>query len=88
MNCAFNLTEAEMAYLSQCAKVRGISTTRLLERLVRLIARDQLVLSILDDGERPAPKRLPGEPTRSRFHRIPRPQHGDELIIDENEWRP
>lgn len=43
-------------YFEACARVRNISKTRLLNRLVNVIGRDQLVLSILDDDSKPSPK--------------------------------
>lgn len=44
------------AYFEACARVRNISKTRLMNRLVAAIGRDQLVLSVLDDDSRPEPK--------------------------------
>lgn len=43
-------------YFESCARVRNISKTRLLNRLVNVIGRDQLVLSVLDDDSKPQPK--------------------------------
>lgn len=43
-------------YLLACARIRDISTKRLVNRLFETIATDQLVLSILDDDSKPAPK--------------------------------
>lgn len=40
----------EGQYLQHCAKVRDISMTSLLRELVRTIAREKLVLAVLDDG--------------------------------------
>lgn len=37
--------------------MRDISKTALMKRLLDVIGRDQLVLSILDDDSKPAPKR-------------------------------
>lgn len=44
------------AYFEACARVRNISKTRLMNRLVNVIGRDQLVLSILDDDSKPTQK--------------------------------
>ena len=46
-------------YISSCARIRGICVTALMARIVEVICRDQLVLSILDDeGDH---KRRPSE---------------------------
>lgn len=55
-------------YLERCARIRKISRHRLVRRLIEAIAKDQLVLGILDDESKPAEK-LAGETTKSRFHR-------------------
>lgn len=44
------------AYFEACARVRNISKTRLMNRLINVIGRDQLVLSVLDDDSKPEPK--------------------------------
>jgi len=49
------LADDELRYLQSCARIRHISTTRLVRRLMQTIARDQLVLSVLDDGSQPDP---------------------------------
>ena len=38
-------------YLHTCARIRGISLTALLTRLVDLVGQDQLVASVLDDAD-------------------------------------
>lgn len=43
-------------YFAACARIRDISATQLVRRMVDVIASDQLVLSILDDGSKPQPK--------------------------------
>jgi hypothetical protein len=40
-------------YLDACARIRNMSKTALLGRLIEIIGRDQLVLSILDDDSKP-----------------------------------
>lgn len=45
-----NIKPERMAYFDSCARIRGITTTRLFARLVETIADDQLVLGILDDN--------------------------------------
>ena len=42
-------TPAQSEYLSACARIRDITVSALMRRLVDTICRDQLVLSILDD---------------------------------------
>lgn len=49
----FNFTAEEAEYLDRCARTRCISRSALLRRLIRTIARDELVLSILDDDSKP-----------------------------------
>lgn len=44
-------------YFDSCARLRDISKTALLARLIDVIGRDQLVLSILDDDSKPLSKR-------------------------------
>jgi hypothetical protein len=50
------MPEDDLAYLQSCARIRHISTSRLVMRLIRVIARDQLVLSILDDESKAEPR--------------------------------
>jgi hypothetical protein len=40
-------------YFNACARLRNMSIAALLGRLVDIIGRDQLVLSILDDDSKP-----------------------------------
>lgn len=44
------------AYFEACARMRNISKTALMNRLVKMIGQDQLVLGILDDDSKPEPK--------------------------------
>ena len=62
--CTVELPDADLEYLQSCARIRHISTTRLVMRLIRVIARDQLVLSVLDDDSK-ADARQPN----ARYHR-------------------
>jgi hypothetical protein len=62
----FDHGSEEDNYLTQCAKLRNISVHSLLKRLVRTIARDQMVGAILDDAEhlqdrKPGEKRFRGD---------------------------
>lgn len=45
-----NIKPDALAYFDSCARIRNITTTRLFARLAEVIAKDQLVLSILDDN--------------------------------------
>jgi hypothetical protein len=55
-------------YIERCARIRQISRKRLLQRILEVVCDDQLVLGILDDDSKPD-RQLPGEATKSRFHR-------------------
>jgi hypothetical protein len=47
----------EMRYFLACARLRGITATSLLRRLLTVVTKDQLIPSILDDeGEKPGPR--------------------------------
>lgn len=67
---AIDLDDEAEGYIERCARIRQISRKRLLQRVINTVSRDQLVLSILDDDSQPE-KQLPGEATKSRFHRLP-----------------
>lgn len=54
---------AEGEYLNACARIRNISLSALVRRLVRAAANDQMVSAILDDG---------GARTRRRGEHPPR----------------
>ena len=72
MKAHFYLTlempESSEQYIHACARIRKISTTRLVERLVKTVCCDQLVLAVLDD-ESIQKKRLPDEDAKSHYHR-------------------
>ena len=61
-----DVPDDDYAYLETCARLRHISVSRLLLRLVRVVAHDQLVLSVLDDNSQIAP-RLPDERNSSKY---------------------
>ena len=50
------LSPGGRVYLQECARIRHISVTRLVTRVIDAIARDQLVLAVLDDDSKPRPK--------------------------------
>lgn len=52
-----DFTDEHDGYFDACARLRDISKTALLKRLLDVIGRDQLVLSILDDDSKPEPKK-------------------------------
>jgi hypothetical protein len=54
-----NIAPERFEYFEACACIRGITVTRLFERLAQIIADDQLVLGILDDDSKPC--REPGK---------------------------
>lgn len=45
------------SYFEACARLRNISKTALMNRLMKVIGDDQLVLSILDDNSKPEPRK-------------------------------
>jgi len=63
-----DFTDEHDAYFDACARIRDISKTALITKLLDVIARDQLVLSILDDDSKPSPKR--------KYERSYRPRAG------------
>jgi hypothetical protein len=54
-----NVSPERAEYFEACARIREITVTRLFEKLVDIIADDQLVLGILDDESKPC--REPGK---------------------------
>ena len=48
-----HIADEHAPYFDACARLRDISKTALLTRLIDVIGRDQLVLSILDDDSKP-----------------------------------
>lgn len=61
-----DLSDDAADYLHKCARIRHISCCRLIERVMRAVVEDQLVLSILDDDSRPVQQ--PGE-AKSHYRR-------------------
>jgi hypothetical protein len=61
------LSEEQANYIDACCRIRQISRRRLVQRLMKVIIKDMLVQSILDDEGNPRVK-LPGE-QRIRFVR-------------------
>ena len=49
---SFVIEDENLEYFEACARIRDISTKSLVNRLMRAIAADQLVLAILDDASR------------------------------------
>jgi len=62
-------------YVESSARIRSISQTQLLRRAMDYVLQDQLLLSILDDGDRPSPKTAPIRNTRNMpFSRVKTPR--------------
>jgi hypothetical protein len=51
-------------YLEANARVRGVSQTQLMRKVMEYVLRDRMILSILDDADRPGPKTAPIRNTR------------------------
>jgi hypothetical protein len=47
------LSAEERAYFQRCASIRRTSVTNLYGKLIEVIARDQIVLAVLDDDSKP-----------------------------------
>ena len=47
------IPDDDFRYLQTCARIRRVSTIQLVKRLIRIIAQEQLVLSVLDDDSQP-----------------------------------
>lgn len=62
------LSDDAADYLHKCARIRHISCCRLIERVMRAVCEDQLVLSILDDDSRPEQHKR-GEVTKSHYRK-------------------
>ncbi len=56
----FRISDATANYLDKCARIRNISRTCLINRLLDVIAEDQMVGGILDDADTILQRR-PGE---------------------------
>ena len=63
----YGLSEEAENYLNACARIRHVSQSRLLQRVLKLVCDDQLILSILDDDSKPA-RWLPGERGISHYY--------------------
>jgi hypothetical protein len=69
-----HLTDEEFNYLEASARIRKISCTRLIARMLHTIFTDQLILGVLDD-ESKQPVLLPGEDHPSHFYQSTRKSH-------------
>ena len=56
----FRISDATANYLDKCARIRNISRTCLINRLLDVVAEDQMVGGILDDSDTILQRR-PGE---------------------------
>lgn len=61
-----DLSEESERYLEACARIRGISLTRLIQRVLKMVADEQLVLSVLDDDSKLV-RWLPGEDCKGHY---------------------
>ena len=52
-----NLPRDQVAYFEACGRIRGISYTSIIRRVLAAVVEDQLVASILDDDGKPAERR-------------------------------
>jgi hypothetical protein len=59
MRLGLDISEVDTEYFEACARIRNITATSLLRRIINAIARDQMVASVLDDDDLKA--RLKGE---------------------------
>lgn len=60
------LSEREDRYLDSCCKIRNVTRTMLMLRLLTRIMQDELVLSVLDDDSKPIPKKHREHPYRPK----------------------
>lgn len=67
MRLSIDIGEADTEYFEACARIRNITATSLLRRIINSVARDQMVASVLDEDDLTA--RLKGE----HRHRKARP---------------
>ena len=65
------LTDSAWDYLESCARIRNISCPRLIQRIVRVIGEEQMVLSVLDDNSSAEHRLESGEHVRSHASHIP-----------------
>lgn len=63
------MSEEQLRYLETAARIRATSVTRIVQRVVETVAREQMVLAVLDDDSRPS-----RDPHERAFHyrRTPR----------------
>lgn len=53
MHLSVKLPETGADYLKACARIRRTSVTNLIVQVIETVARDQLVLAVLDDDSQP-----------------------------------
>jgi hypothetical protein len=63
---AMELPENDERYLHDCARIRKISTQRLMSRVIKTVCSEQLVLAVLDD-EGIQPRQVSGEHNKSHY---------------------
>ena len=65
------ITDSAWDYLESCARIRNISCSRLIQRMIRVIGEEQMVLSILDDNSSAEHRLESGERVRSHAKKVP-----------------
>jgi hypothetical protein len=70
LNLILDLSEESYQYMESSARIRKISVGRMMERLLKNIFDDQLILSILDDDSKPV-QRLVEERSTSHYRQTP-----------------
>lgn len=71
VNVVFEVQHDSETYLETSARLRGISRTRLLKRVMEIVLTDQLILGILDDGDKPSEKTARKPTPRGRPRNMP-----------------
>jgi hypothetical protein len=56
INVCIEINGESEHYLESSARMRGISRTMLVRRVIEIILNEQMILSILDDNDAPGPK--------------------------------
>ena len=52
IDTVIQLTEEENQYLETCARMRRISKSKMVRRLLKVIMEDQMIASVMDDADK------------------------------------
>jgi hypothetical protein len=52
IDTTIQLTEEENQYLEACARMRRISKSKMVRRLLKVIMEDQMIASVMDDADK------------------------------------